>query len=144
MPTGVSLKDPRTMKLDSLTKFFEHISRREETNGISKAFRFKAVLSSRKKGSLRPARYADDVDVESGDADIVPPKRRKRRKPQSEVNLKNSVLNDQQTGQMTHRESSVPTAHLPTPEDTPASTPAPEETPANPMKSKKKKRAVNH
>jgi hypothetical protein len=147
MPTDISLKDPRTMKLEALKKFFEHISRRQETHGTSHAFRFKNVLSSRKKGSLRPARYADDVGVESDDADVVPPKRRKRRKPKRHVNLNDTILNYQETGQLMPGESPAPSGHLPTPDDTPAGTPTPEETqtpkvtPANRRKSNKKRTA---
>lgn len=45
------------MKLTSIVKFFEHIAKREELYGVENGFRFKAVLSSRKKGSIHPAKY---------------------------------------------------------------------------------------
>ena len=45
------------MKQDQLLSFFRHISAREQTHGIKNAFRFKSVLSGRKKGFLLSARY---------------------------------------------------------------------------------------
>ena len=75
------------MKLDSLVKFFKHISERELSHGITNAFRFKSVLSSRKKGSIRPARYQVDGSIsdEAENSEVVPiPRRRKRRKGQQE------------------------------------------------------------
>jgi hypothetical protein len=45
------------MKLNSMIKFFEHIATREQSYGVEDGFRFKAVLSSRKKGSIHPAKY---------------------------------------------------------------------------------------
>lgn len=53
------LKDPRGMKRDQLVKFFEHITAREGSHGIKEAFRFKNVLSSRKKGEICTAKYPD-------------------------------------------------------------------------------------
>ena len=47
------------MKLEAIIKFFKHIAAREAAHGIPQAFRFKSVLSSRKKGDLHPARYLD-------------------------------------------------------------------------------------
>jgi hypothetical protein len=66
LPAGVTITDPRSMKLDVMLKFFEHIAEREKSHGVTQAFRFKAILSSRKKGSILPAHYKDD-GVESGD-----------------------------------------------------------------------------
>ena len=40
-----------------MIKFFNHIGNRQESHGIKDAFRFKAVLSSRKKGDLGGANY---------------------------------------------------------------------------------------
>lgn len=57
LPRGVNLNDPRGMKREAMTKFFEHITLRQSTSTIKDAFRFKAVLSSRKKGSLRETKY---------------------------------------------------------------------------------------
>jgi hypothetical protein len=45
------------MKLKDMKMFFEHVGNRERSLGITEAFRFKKVLSSRKKGSIRDARY---------------------------------------------------------------------------------------
>jgi hypothetical protein len=64
------------MKLDALIKFFKHISDREISHGIPFAFRFKSVLSSRKKGSLRMAMYDVGPDIEPA------PVRRSRKKAQ--------------------------------------------------------------
>lgn len=78
LPTGISIKDPRSMRLESLIQFFKHVLLREASHGIRNAFRFKAVLSSRKSGMMRPANYINDG------ADNEPlPTRRKRRKPAS-------------------------------------------------------------
>lgn len=92
MPIGVPIKDPRTMKLDSLISFFKHISDREEHHGLKQAFKFKAVLSSRKKGSLRRASYEDDGD--QPEEAVAQQKRRRRRKPRPQVDLENTLLND--------------------------------------------------
>jgi hypothetical protein len=56
------LNDPRGMKREEMIKFFEHIGSRQASHGIKHAFRFKAILSSRKKGSLCKTRYFDDTD----------------------------------------------------------------------------------
>ena len=53
------MNDPRGMKRDAMIKFFEHITLRQSTSTIKDAFRFKAVLSSRKKGSLRETKYPE-------------------------------------------------------------------------------------
>ena len=42
-----------------MIKFFDHIGRRQSSHGINDAFRFKAVLSSRKKGGLTKAVYKE-------------------------------------------------------------------------------------
>jgi hypothetical protein len=76
------MKDPHHMKLDCIIKFFKHVCEREASHGVPNAFRFKAVLSSRKKGTLQPPRYKDD-NVESQVAEDLnrdPPRIRKRRK----------------------------------------------------------------
>lgn len=54
------MNDPRSMKREDIIKFFQHIALREGSHGIPNAFRFKAVLSSRKKGKLVKTRYFDD------------------------------------------------------------------------------------
>jgi hypothetical protein len=82
MPTDVELKDPRSMKVDTLVKFFKHVADREDSHGISDSFKFKSVLSSRKKGTLLPARYKDDDDAASSeDTGVPPPPRRRKRRP---------------------------------------------------------------
>jgi len=80
LPTGISIKDLRSMRLDSLIQFFKHISQRETSHSIPNTFRFKAVPSSRKLGTLHPAKYRHNGD---GDTD-PPPVCRKRRKPASD------------------------------------------------------------
>jgi hypothetical protein len=87
VPSDISITNPRSIKLESMIKFFKHISDREASHGISNAFRFKTVTSTRKNGVLRPARYI--VDVEDPDAAEDLPEepvrvRRKRRKDQGE------------------------------------------------------------
>jgi hypothetical protein len=76
LPNGITISDPRSMKLESIVKFFQHVAAREATHGIQQAFRFKAVLSSRKEGRLRDARYNDfGAELEA----VLPPPQRKRR-----------------------------------------------------------------
>jgi hypothetical protein len=82
LPTGTQIRDPRSMRLDSLIKFFKHVTQREASHGIPNAFRFKAVLSSRKLGTLHPASYRHDGDESDRENNPIP-LRRKRRKPTS-------------------------------------------------------------
>jgi hypothetical protein len=79
MPTGIFITDPRSMKLDSLIKFFQHVARREDSHGISNAFRFHSVFKSRKQGEKIRARYIYDGD-DPGSPITPPPVPRKRRK----------------------------------------------------------------
>ena len=70
------------MKQDAIIQFFQHIASRESSYGIQNAFRFKAVLVSRKRGidgecEFLKSRYGDD----GGDNETVPaPVRRKKTK----------------------------------------------------------------
>jgi hypothetical protein len=57
LPRNMELKDPRAMKRDQLIKFFKHIAGREASHGIKDGFKFKNVLSTRKKGEIRSAKY---------------------------------------------------------------------------------------
>lgn len=94
LPADISFKDPRSMKIESLIKFFKHVLEREQSHGIPNAFRFKAVLSSRKNGTICPAHYKHDGDGDDSENENVPPPRvrRKRRKaPLTSVNT--AVLN---------------------------------------------------
>ena len=59
LPRGLILKDPRSMRRSEMIKFFDHIGNRQSSHGINDAFRFKTVLSSRKKGDLTRAVYID-------------------------------------------------------------------------------------
>jgi len=47
------------MKREEMIKFLRHVAAREASHGVADAFRFKAVLSSRKKGSLQNSKYID-------------------------------------------------------------------------------------
>ena len=47
------------MRCEDMINFFDHIGNRQTSHGIRDAFRFKAVLSSRKKGDLGGAKYRD-------------------------------------------------------------------------------------
>lgn len=70
------------MKVDSLVKFFKHVAERETSHGISDSFKFKSVLSSRKKGTLLPARYKHDEDAAFSEPENIPaPARRRKRIP---------------------------------------------------------------
>jgi hypothetical protein len=53
LPNGIQLCDPRSMKYDAIIKFFQRIASREASHGVQHAFRFKAILSRRRKGILR-------------------------------------------------------------------------------------------
>jgi hypothetical protein len=59
IPRGLFLKDPRAMRKEEITKFFEHVENRQSSHGIKDAFRFKAVLSSRKKAEVIKSKYED-------------------------------------------------------------------------------------
>lgn len=48
------------MKRQGIIDFFQHIAAREASYGVQDAFRFKAVLTSRKKGKLLKANYFDE------------------------------------------------------------------------------------
>jgi hypothetical protein len=72
----MELNDPRSMKQEALMKFFRYIASREVSHGIQDAFKFKAVLSSRKKGVLQKSMYNDgDEELELTPAR---PRRKKR------------------------------------------------------------------
>jgi hypothetical protein len=58
-PRGLILKDPRSMRQEDIIKLFEHAANRQASHGVKDAFRFKAVLSSRKKGNIDGAKYND-------------------------------------------------------------------------------------
>src|SRR5882762_792217 len=91
LPLGLRLTDPRSMKLESLVTFFKHISQREISHGIKHAFRFKKVMTSRKKGVLRRSRYIVDGDQSGAESD-PPPVRRKRRKREPQIDLAQTIL----------------------------------------------------
>ena len=94
LPTGITLKDPHNMKLESIVAFFKHVAEREAAHGVPNAFRFKAVLNSRKKGKLIPARYKDSCLVTPEADDTEPqPSRRKRRKARKQINQDSTLLN---------------------------------------------------
>jgi hypothetical protein len=63
LPRGVSLNDPRGMKREEIIKIFDHIEGRQASHGVKDAFRFKCILSSRKKGSLCVSKYLYDEQV---------------------------------------------------------------------------------
>src|SRR5882762_6576858 len=58
-PRGLILKDPRSMRQEDIIKFFEHAANRQASHGVKDTFRFKAVLSSRKKGDINGTKYND-------------------------------------------------------------------------------------
>lgn len=59
IPRRMTLNDPRAMKREEIIQFFKHIETRQVSHGIQDAFRFRATLSSRKKGSLRKQEYSE-------------------------------------------------------------------------------------
>lgn len=60
IPRRMTLNDPRAMKREEIIQFFKHIETRQVSHGIQDAFRFRATLSSRKKGSLRKQEYSEE------------------------------------------------------------------------------------
>lgn len=109
LPADISIKDPRSMKLNCLIAFFKHISAREASHGLCDAFRFKAVLSSRKKGTICEARYKYGKDgeisaeIEEQAAEtLIPHIRPKRRKANPKIDLQQTLLNsNEHDGQST-------------------------------------------
>ncbi|KAF8805983.1 hypothetical protein BYT27DRAFT_7257398 [Phlegmacium glaucopus] len=77
IPRGVTLNDPRMMKREAMLQFFHHIAARQESHGIQDVFRFKAILSSRKKGSLLEAKYFD-TEAKQQPAPAPAPRRKKK------------------------------------------------------------------
>jgi hypothetical protein len=47
------------MRQEDIIKFFEHAANRQASHGVKDTFRFKAVLSSRKKGDINGTKYND-------------------------------------------------------------------------------------
>ena len=78
IPRGLILKDPRSMKKDEIIKFFDHVGNRQSSHGIKDAFRFKHVLSSRRKAKVVETSYADPgpdslVNAETAPATLPEP-----------------------------------------------------------------------
>ena len=63
LPRGVTLNNPRSMRREEMIKLFQHIGNRQTSHGVTDAFRFKAVLSSRKLGNLNQVKYDEPVPV---------------------------------------------------------------------------------
>jgi hypothetical protein len=61
IPSRITLKDPRSMRQDHIIKFFEHIVQRQSSHGIEDTFKFKAVLTRRKKGDLTATKYPEQA-----------------------------------------------------------------------------------
>ena len=57
IPRDLAIKSLWSMKQHQLFTFFRHVSACEQTHGIQNTFRFKSVLSGRKKASLLPVQY---------------------------------------------------------------------------------------
>ena len=55
------------MKRDDMIKFFEHIASRQATHSIKDAFKFKAILSSRKNGNFIDTKYPDNEMSQAAD-----------------------------------------------------------------------------
>jgi hypothetical protein len=81
------------MKQEAIISFFRHIATREGSHGISNAFRFKGILSSRKKGDLQKSRYDDD-DTEPGPAPL-PVRRRKSKGKDKSSQAENRQVEEQ-------------------------------------------------
>ena len=61
LPRGLKLLDPRAMRQEDIVKFFKHISTRQISHGVRDAFRFKAVMTSRKGSNLDKTHYIDPL-----------------------------------------------------------------------------------
>ena len=114
LPSGISLTDPRSMKLDALISFFQHVSNREDLHGIQDAFRFRNVMIGRKKGIFRPARYKVDGDEDRESTPTPPPrKRRKAKKATPNTDILDGELaeeQDQTVGTSARADLQAPTA----------------------------------
>src|ERR1700678_3705531 len=60
-PRGLKLLDPRAMRQEDIVKIFKHISTRQISHGVRDAFRFKAVMTSRKGSNLDKTHYIDPL-----------------------------------------------------------------------------------
>lgn len=130
LPTGISIKDPRSMRLESIVTFFKHVLLREASHGVPNAFRFKAVLSGRKKGVFGSAHYKDEEgNLEEHDIRIPPPKlRRKRRKPKPANVNEDRILDEDIPLPAATDGTDIPSATAGT--DTPCVLPTPDPTPS--------------
>src|ERR1700678_834979 len=61
LPRGLKLLDPRAMRQEDIVKIFKHISTRQISHGVRDAFRFKAVMTSRKGSNLDKTHYIDPL-----------------------------------------------------------------------------------
>src|ERR1700678_2147975 len=59
LPCGLKLLHPRAMRQEDIVKIFKHISTRQISHGVRDAFRFKAVMTSRKESNLDKTHYID-------------------------------------------------------------------------------------
>src|SRR3979490_1857787 len=82
IPCGITLNDPRAMKREAMIQFFQHVAARQESHGNQDAFRFKAILPSRKKGTLCDAKYCD-ADAGLDQPAPAPAPRRKKKAPKA-------------------------------------------------------------
>lgn len=71
IPRGINLDDPRTMKREAVIKFFNHVGERQSSHGVPDAFRFKAVLSSRKKGLFHEAFYTPVTNTPAATPTVI-------------------------------------------------------------------------
>lgn len=117
------------MTLKRLIGFFQHIANREDSEGVTNAFRFKRILTSRKKGEFTATLYADNPsrspDDRSGSLErseersevpIVERSQRKRRqqRPRSPTWAEDDNVPDENNSQ------DEPDMGILTPENTPA------------------------
>lgn len=61
LPRGLKLLAPRAMRQEDIVKFFKHISTRQISHGVRDAFRFKAVMTSRKGSKFDETQYVDPL-----------------------------------------------------------------------------------
>ncbi|KAF8805301.1 hypothetical protein BYT27DRAFT_7258411 [Phlegmacium glaucopus] len=98
IPRGITLNDPQAMKREAMIQFFQHVVARQESHGNQDAFRFKAILSSRKKGTLRDAKYFD-ADAGVNEPAPAPAPRRKKKAPKATHDTVIADLNCQEMAQ---------------------------------------------
>ena len=94
LPPNILIKDPWSIKFEAIDRFFKHIAEREVSHGIENTFRFKNVLSSRRKGSLIPTQYKDlGTELDADNETFLPLAPTRQRRPMARMPVRgNGIL----------------------------------------------------